>query len=156
VARQAGRLLLIAGIVQDQRYFDEQVAPHVDGVHVRYLGPVGAADRVAVLGGAHALLHLIGFDEPFGFSVAEAMACGTPVIAYDRGSMRELIDDGSTGFVVGGIDAAVAALHHVDGLDRAHVRAVAVQRFSADRMVGAYVDVYRQVLADRAPSRPGR
>ena len=78
-------------------YFRDEVAPHVDGDRVRYVGPVGAADRAAVLGGAHALLHLIDFDEPFGYSVVEAMACGTPVIAHDRGSMAELIADGAPG-----------------------------------------------------------
>ena len=153
VAREAGRNLVIAGIVQDQGYFDADVAPHLDGERVRFVGPVAAEDRSAVLGGAHALLHLIGFDEPFGFSVAEALACGTPVVAYDRGSMRELIDDGSTGFVVGGIHEAVAAVDKVAALDRAHVRAVAVDRFSQDRMVDAYVDVYRQILTPEAPRR---
>ena len=80
------------GIVQDQPYFDTEVAPHLDGTNVRYLGPVAAEDRSAVLGAAHALLHLIDFDEPFGYSVVEAMACGTPVVAYARGSMGELVD----------------------------------------------------------------
>jgi glycosyltransferase involved in cell wall biosynthesis len=149
VARRAGRPLLMAGIVQDQQYFEREVEPHLDGVAVRFVGPVAAEDRSAVLGGAHALLHLIGFDEPFGFSVAEAMACGTPVIAFDRGSMPELIDDGSTGFVVTGVDDAVAAVDRAATLDRAHIRRVAVDRFHHDRMVDAYVEVYRQVLADR-------
>lgn len=150
VARRAGRPLVIAGIVQDQRYFDERVAPHVDGVAVRYAGPVAAADRSPVLGGAHALLHLISFDEPFGFSVAEALACGTPVVAFDRGSMRELIDDTKTGFVVDGIEAAVAAVGAAGSLDRARIRATAVARFHRDRMVDAYVDVYHRALAEQA------
>jgi glycosyltransferase involved in cell wall biosynthesis len=149
VARRAGRPLVIAGIVQDRGYFDAEVAPHVDGKQVRFAGPVAAEDRSTVLGEAHALLHLIDFDEPFGFSVAEALACGTPVIAYDRGSMRELIDDGRTGFVVTGIDDAVAVVDKVAALDRADVRYVAVDRFSQDRMVDAYVDVYRQILHHR-------
>jgi len=156
VARQARRPLLIAGIIQDQRYFDAEIAPHLDGIHVRYAGPVLAADRSAVLGGAHALLHLIGFDEPFGFSVAEAMACGTPVIAYDRGSMRELIHDGSTGFVVQGVDAATAAVDQAGTLDRKHIRSVAVARFHHDRMVDAYVDLYHQLLADDTAPFVGR
>lgn len=149
VAHGAGRPLVIAGIVQDQDYFDQEVAPHVDGVQVRFEGPVSAADRSSVLGGTYALLHLIGFDEPFGFGVAEAMACGTPVVAYERGSMRELIDDGSTGFVVTGVDAAIAAVDRAATLDRAHIRAVAVDRFHHGRMVDSYVDVYHRVLADR-------
>jgi glycosyltransferase involved in cell wall biosynthesis len=149
VARLSGRPLVIAGIIQDQGYFDREVAPHLDGIQTSYVGPVDAAARAGVLGGAAALLHLIDFDEPFGFSVAEAMACGTPVVAYDRGSMRELIDEGSTGYVVHDIEAAVAAVSSVDTLDRSHIRSVAVKRFSSDRMVDQYVDVYRTVLRDR-------
>ena len=87
VARRCGRRLDIAGIVQDEEYFRKEVAPHIDGENVRYLGPVDASARAEVLGGAYALLHLIDFDEPFGYSVVEAMACGTPVIANSRGSM---------------------------------------------------------------------
>ena len=101
---------MIAGIVQDQRYFDERVAPQVDGEQVSFLGPVGPDRRSALLGGAHALLHLIRFDEPFGYSVVEAMACGTPVVAFRRGSMAELIDDGLTGFLVDDVAGAVAAV----------------------------------------------
>lgn len=148
VARRCGRPLVIAGIVQDQAYFDQAVAPHLDGTQTSYVGPVSARDRNDVLGGAHALLHLIGFDEPFGYSVAEAMACGTPVVAYDRGSMGELIDDGRTGFVVATPDAAVEAVAGVGDLDRRDVRARAICRFHHDRMVDQYVDVYRSVLAD--------
>ena len=147
VARRAGRSLVIAGIVQDQGYFESAIEPHLDGESVQFVGSVSAADRSSVLGGAHALLHLIGFDEPFGFSVAEALACGTPVIANDRGSMRELIDDGTTGFVVTGTDAAVGAVERVATLDRGHIRSVAIDRFRIDRMVDAYVEVYRQVRA---------
>jgi glycosyltransferase involved in cell wall biosynthesis len=149
VARRAGRRLVIAGIIQDQAYFDAEVAPHIDGDAVEFLGAVGAIDRSATLGGAAALLHLIDFDEPFGFSIVEAMACGTPVIAYDRGSMRELIDDGRTGFVVADAEAAVEAVARAGALDRADIRAVAVARFDAERMVDEYIDVYHQVLDDR-------
>ena len=96
VAAEVGMPLLLAGIIQDQAYFDARVAPHIDGERVRFLGAVGPVDRAEILGGATALLHLIGFDEPFGLSVVEAMACGTPVIAFRRGSMPELIDEGRT------------------------------------------------------------
>ena len=146
VARRAGRPLVIAGIVQDQAYFDERVAPHLDGDRVRFVGAVDGSERSEVLGAAHALLHLIGFDEPFGFSVAEALACGTPVIAFDRGSMRELIDDGLTGFVVQDIDGAATAVDRVGAIDRDHVRFVAAERFHHDRMVDAYVEVYRALI----------
>jgi glycosyltransferase involved in cell wall biosynthesis len=147
-ARRAGLPLLMAGIVQDEAYFEREVAPRIDGDQVRFLGPVWAKDRSAFLGGALALLHLIGFDEPFGFSVVEAMACGTPVIAFDRGSMSELIDEGTTGMVVADIEAAAAAVRQVGAFDRPAIRATAVARFGCDRMVDEYVAVYEQVVAD--------
>ncbi|MEO7556710.1 MAG: glycosyltransferase family 4 protein, partial [Acidimicrobiales bacterium] len=147
VAARAGRRLVIAGIVQDEAYFRDHVLPHVDDDRVRYVGPVAAADRREVLGSAHALLHLIDFDEPFGYSVVEAMACGTPVIAYGRGSMAELIDDGTTGFLVGGIDEAVEAVERAGRVDRQAVRATAVTRFDRAAMTDRYVELYRAVLA---------
>ena len=146
VARQACRPLVIAGIVQDQDYFDQLIAPRIDGDNVKFIGPVAAAERADVLGGAHALLHLINFDEPFGFSVVEAMACGTPVIAQDRGSMPELIDEAHTGFLVTTLEAATEAVGRAKELDRTHIRAVAVERFHRDRMVDAYVEVYHRVI----------
>jgi glycosyltransferase involved in cell wall biosynthesis len=148
VARRSGRRLEIAGIVQDQQYFRTQIEPHVDGDRVRYLGPVGTADRAQVLGRAHALLHLIDFDEPFGYSVVEAMACGTPVIASRRGSMPELIDDGITGHLVTNPAEAIAAVDH-PALDRAAIRAAAVKRFGVTAMVDHYVAAYRNVLDGR-------
>jgi glycosyltransferase involved in cell wall biosynthesis len=144
VAGRAGRPLVIAGIVQDQAYFDREVAPHVDGARVSYVGPVGPDRRSELLGGAEALLHLVDFDEPFGFAVVEAMACGTPVIAYRRGSMTELIDHGTTGFVVGSAEEAVAAVTTAGRLDRQAIRQQAVARFGIDRMVTAYLDVYER------------
>ncbi len=147
VARRAGRPLVIAGIVGDRRYFDEEVAPRVDGRAVSYVGPVGPERRTALLGEAHALLHLIDFEEPFGFSVAEALASGTPVVAYRRGSMPELIDHGRTGFLVDNPAEAVAAVHAAGHLDRAAIRRRAVERFGRDRMVREYVAVYERLLA---------
>jgi glycosyltransferase involved in cell wall biosynthesis len=121
---------------------------------VQYAGPIGAAERSDALGAAHALLHLIDFDEPFGYSVVEAMACGTPVIAYDRGSMGELIDDGVTGFVVRDLAGATAAVERVGALDRDAIRAATVVRFDRATMVDRYVSVYEGVLAERAaPTR---
>ena len=151
IARRVGRPLVIAGIIQDERYFNDEVAPHIDGEAVSFLGPVTADDRAEVLGEAHALLHLIDFDEPFGYSVAEAMACGTPVIAYDRGSMTELIDHGTTGFVVADADAATHAVELAGALDRHAIRASAVERFSVEVMVDRYLAVYRSVLAKAVP-----
>jgi glycosyltransferase involved in cell wall biosynthesis len=146
-AERAGMPLLMAGIVQDEDYFHHEVEPRIDGERVRFLGPVRAEDRSGFLGGAVALLHLIAFDEPFGFSVVEAMACGTPVIAFDRGSMSELVEEGTTGMVVADVAAAVAAVGRVGAFDRARIRAIAVERFGRDRMVDDYVSVYEQVVA---------
>jgi len=146
IARRAGRRLLICGIVQDEGYFHEQVEPHVDQDRVRYLGSVGPDERARVLGSALTLLHPIEFDEPFGLSVVEAMACGTPVVAYRRGSMPEIIDDGVTGFVVDDAAQAADAVRSVAALDRAACRAVAERRFGVDRMVQDYVAVYDQIL----------
>ncbi len=146
VATRAGLTLLIAGIVQDNDYFEQYVQPALDGEQVRYLGPVGREARGALLGGARALLHLINFDEPFGFSVVEAMACGTPVIARSRGSMSELIRDGENGFLVDSPDEAVAAIGESAGLDRLAVRASVEHRFAARRMVDEYLAVYHRVV----------
>jgi glycosyltransferase involved in cell wall biosynthesis len=145
-ATRAGLALRIAGIVQDQSYFEQEVVPRLDGERVQFVGPVGAGDRSAFLGGAIALLHLINFDEPFGLSVVEAMACGTPVIAFPRGSMPELVAEGITGCLVPDVASAAKAVERVGRLDRRMVRAVTERRFSSDRMVDAYVDAYRQVI----------
>jgi glycosyltransferase involved in cell wall biosynthesis len=146
VARRAGRRLVMAGIVQDQGYYEREVAPAVDGVRVIYDGPVGGATRTRLLGGSRALLHLINFDEPFGLSVIEAMACGTPVIARNRGSMRELIDHGVTGFLVDDLDGAVDAIARIGEIDRAACRAAVAARFTVDHMADRYVSLYRKLL----------
>jgi glycosyltransferase involved in cell wall biosynthesis len=146
IARRAARRLVICGIVQDERYFREQVLPHIDGDRVTYLGSVGPAQRAQVLGAAAALLHPIAFAEPFGLSVVEAMACGTPVIAYPLGSMPEVIDEGVTGFLVADVEGAVAAIEQAARLDRVAVRRVAERRFGAARMVDDYLALYRRLL----------
>ena len=146
-ARAAGRRLRMAGIVQDQGYWEREVAPHIDGDRVVFEGALGGQARLDALSGAGAMLHLIGFDEPFGLSVAEALACGTPVIAYRRGSMPTLIRDGVTGFVVDTLEEAVAAIGRVREIDRAACRADVAARFGVARMAAEYEAVYRQVLA---------
>jgi glycosyltransferase involved in cell wall biosynthesis len=146
IGRKSGRRLIICGIIQDQSYFAEQVEPHIDGDRVRYLGSVGPEERARVLGSAAALLHPIAFDEPFGLSVVEAMACGTPVIAYRRGSMTEVLDEGVSGYLVGGIDDAVAAVADAVRLDRRAVHEIAARRFGVDRMVAQYLVAYESLL----------
>ncbi|WP_217430856.1 glycosyltransferase family 4 protein [Sphingomonas bacterium] len=146
VAQASGRRLVIAGIVQDAGYHDREVAPHIDGDRVIFRGPVGGDERVRTLGHARALLHLIGFDEPFGLSVVEAMACGTPVIAFDRGSMPELIEDGITGFLVGSVEEAVAAVGRIGEIDRSACRARVAERFTVGRMADRYVTLYQEIL----------
>ncbi len=146
VAERTGLPLVIAGIVQDRSYFEQLVEPRLDGERVTYVGPVGPDRRSAVLGGARALLHLVNFDEPFGFSVVEAMACGTPVIATRRGSMAEIVRDGENGFLVDGQEEAVAAVDASSTLDRAAVRSSVEERFDTERMVDDYLAVYRRVV----------
>jgi glycosyltransferase involved in cell wall biosynthesis len=145
VARQAGMPLVLAGIVQDEVYFREQIQPHLDREGISYVGPVGPAARDALLGGALALLHLIAFPEPFGLSVIEALATGTPVIAHPLGSLPELVRHGETGFLVESVSAAVAAVEMVATLRRADCRADVELRFTADRMVDAYADLFASV-----------
>ena len=145
VARRAGLPLIIAGVVQDRAYFRAAVQPHVDGVAVSYAGPADPAERDALLGGALALLHLISFAEPFGLSVVEALATGTPVIAAPLGSMPELLDHERTGYLVSDVDAAVAAVGRVDRLDRSACHADAVRRFGADRMIDDYRALFQTI-----------
>ena len=146
VAQRAGRRLLLAGIIQDVNYFNEQVKPSLDGERVRYLGSVGPEARAELLGGAFALLHLANFEEPFGLSLIEAMACGTPVIATPRGAIPEIMREGVTGFLIRDQDAALEALARVADLDRRRVRAHVEAHFTCDRMVEDYLRVYQRVL----------
>ena len=147
VARRTGHRLLMAGIIHDHDYYNQRIVPQIDGEQVRYLGSVGPEERDALLGNAAALLHLINFDEPFGLSMVEAMACGTPVIAVGRGSVPELIRHGTNGLIVDSVDAAVQAVPAALALDRAAIREDAAARFNADRMVDDYLRVYETMLA---------
>jgi glycosyltransferase involved in cell wall biosynthesis len=147
-ANQAGIPLRIAGIIQDEAYFEKEIVPRLDRERVQFVGSVQAEDRSSFLGGAAALLHLIDFDEPFGLSVVEAMACGTPVIAFQRGSLPELIVEGVTGTIVTDVEQAAEAARGLAQFDRTAVRALAVLRFSADRMVDEYVTAYRRAIAE--------
>jgi glycosyltransferase involved in cell wall biosynthesis len=152
-AHRANMPLVIAAIIQDKQYFDGAIAPHIDGRRVRFVGAVEGNQKAEVLGGARALLHLISFDEPFGFSVVEAMACGTPVVATNRGSMSELIIDGTNGsFAELGRDIAVAR----DQFDPGVVRASVERRFNVDRMVDEYLALYLRILGPEDSGRRAR
>jgi glycosyltransferase involved in cell wall biosynthesis len=147
-ARAAGRRLVLCGLVQDGGYHEREVAPFIDGKAVDYRGVVGGEERLRTLGAAKGLLHLIGFDEPFGLSVIEAMACGTPVIAYRRGSMPELIDHGVTGFLVDSFDEAVGAIGRLGEIDRHACRRAVEQRFTVERMADEYLALYRRLVGN--------
>ncbi len=147
IARMFDMPLVIAGIVQDREYFQNRVAPWLEPGIITYVGSVGPDSRAALLGNAYALLHPISFEEPFGLSVVEAMACGTPVVAFTRGSMPEIVKHGATGFLVGDVCEALAALRQIPAIDRRACRRWVEQRFSRERMVDDYIAVYRRVLA---------
>ncbi len=138
--------LLIAGIIQDEGYFDRFVQPHLKEGLIEYIGSVGADRRNGLLENARALLHPIRFNEPFGLSVVEAMACGTPVVAMNRGSMPELIKNGETGFLVNSVEEAVERVREIDAISRAACRENVERNFSKERMAERYLEVYGRVL----------
>ncbi len=149
IARRAGVPLRIAAKMREQAerdYFEEYVAPHL-GPGVEYLGEVDPEERTRQLAGAVALVDPISWAEPFGLVMIEAMACGTPVIAYPNGAAPEIVRDGLTGFLCDGVDEAVDALHRVGSLDRTACRRHVEAHFSADRMVDAYARLYAEVVA---------
>ena len=146
-ARAGGRRLDMYGIVQDETYYRDDVAPAVDGFAIAYHGPIGGPARARALGKARALLHLVNFDEPFGLSVIEAMACGTPVIATPRGSMTELIEDGVNGFLVDTIEQAVVAIDRARSLDRRTIRRIARERYDVAGMADRYAALYARIIA---------
>jgi len=156
IARATGRRLIMAGIIQDEQYYEFEVEPHLDGRNVTYVGSVGPEQRNVLLGKASALLHPISFAEPFGLSVVEAMACGTPVIAFNLGSMSELVRPGENGFLVTDVEEAVEAVGRIDAIDRRICRLFVEQSFSTDRMVEDYIKVYSRILAQtrREDHRP--
>jgi glycosyltransferase involved in cell wall biosynthesis len=149
IAKQSRYPLKIAGLIQDQHYYNRDIAPHVDGKNVIYLGNVCQEEGSTLLGGARALLHPIYFEEPFGLSVAEAMMCGTPVIAFSRGSMPELVRNGKTGYLVSTIAEAVLAVQKLERISTQDCRTHALQKFSVETMVNSYLEVYKTVMGQR-------
>jgi glycosyltransferase involved in cell wall biosynthesis len=146
IAKKSGRRLLIAGIIQDENYYREKIEPFLSE-KIAYIGHAGPDKRRQLLGNAYALLHPISFNEPFGMSVAEAMLCGTPVIAFNRGSMPELIKDAETGFLVNTIDEAVNAVSQIGQLNRTDCYNWASSQFSCDKMVKDYLELYKKILS---------
>ena len=146
IAKQSKRKLIISGIVQDAAYFKEKVEPFLNE-NIVFTGHSGPEKRNELLGKAYALLHPINFNEPFGLSVAEAMMCGTPVIAFNKGSMPELIKNGETGFLVNSVSQAVAAVQDLSKIKRENCRNWAASQFSSDKMVKDYITCYNQILS---------
>jgi glycosyltransferase involved in cell wall biosynthesis len=151
IARRAGIPLKLAAKVDrvDEEYFNEQIAPML-GPDAVLIGEIDDRAKPDFLSGAHALLTPIDWPEPFGLVMIEAMACGTPVIAYNHGSVPEIIDHGVTGFIVENEDEAVAAVARLDQLDRKRIRQVFEARFSARRMAENYVKVYENLIAQQS------
>jgi len=151
IARQAGMpLKIVAKIDQvDRAYFQSVVQPLLDDPLVEYLGEMGERDKNAFLGQAYALLFPIDWPEPFGLVMIEALACGTPVIAYGRGSVPEVVEDGVTGWIVAGRDDAIQAIAQVSTLSRRRCRQTFEERFSATQMTQDYLRIYQQLLEPR-------
>jgi glycosyltransferase involved in cell wall biosynthesis len=146
IAQKVKMKLIVAGIIQDQRYFEKCVQPHINNDAITYVGSAGPLLRNKLLARAYALLHPIKFDEPFGLSVIESLACGTPVIAFRKGSMPEIIEHGDTGFLVSDVQEAVQAIPKILAIDRRQCRKTVEERFMADIMVENYIKVYHKIL----------
>lgn len=155
IARRTGLRLKIAAKVDrvDEVYFNERIRPLLAHPLVEFIGEVGDSDKGALLGGARALLFPVDWPEPFGLVMIEAMACGTPVIAWRCGSVPEIVEQGVTGHIVENMDEAAAAVERIGELDRAGVRAAFEERFSAQGMASNYVKIYRRLVASRALAR---
>lgn len=146
IAKKSGMKLIISGIIQDQNYFDEKVKPFINNDDIVFVGSSDPQKRDRLFGRAYALLHPINFAEPFGLSVAESMFCGTPVIAFNKGSMPELIHHGKTGFLVDNSDEAVDSLKEIKKINRKYCRLWAEDNFSQKEMIKNYLKIYNDIL----------
>lgn len=146
IAKKGGMKLIISGIIQDRDYFDSMVKPFINDEDIVFVGASGPDKRNDLLGNAYALLHPINFEEPFGLSVAESMMCGTPVLAFNRGSMPELIRNGETGFLVDDVDGAVEVLWKIKNINREDCRDMSKKKFSQKKMVKDYINVYGRII----------
>jgi glycosyltransferase involved in cell wall biosynthesis len=148
IAKKSNRKLIIAGIIQDNNYFMEKVKPFINDDDVCFIGSADPEMRNRLLGNAFALLHPINFAEPFGLSVVESLACGTPVIANQKGSMQEIIRHGQEGFLVSTIDEAVNYVNGISSISRVDCRKRVENHFTSQRMVNDYIDAYTSIIAD--------
>lgn len=138
--------LIIAGIIQDQEYFDNLIKPHINGSSIQFIGPVNPVQRDALLKEAYTVIHLNLIPERFGLVMAESMAAGVPVIAMDLGSCREVIADKQTGYLVNGVDEAVEAVGKIEQIDRKKCRQRVEENFTIDKMVSEYEKVYEEIF----------
>ncbi|MCH7774053.1 MAG: glycosyltransferase family 4 protein [Bacteroidetes bacterium] len=146
IAKACNKKLILAGIIQDEAYYNQYIVPYLDSKNVVFIGSAGPVQRNQLLGKATALLHPINFEEPFGLSVIESMACGTPVIAFNRGSMPELIENGKNGFLVNTVDDAIEAVGQIKNIDRKYCRRYIEQHFTVNQMAEKYIQVYETIL----------
>ncbi|MEX2346200.1 MAG: glycosyltransferase family 4 protein [Balneolaceae bacterium] len=153
IAKRCGRRLVMAGIIQAPEYFSRYVEPELEPGKIEYIGSVGPEERNDLLGNSVAMLHPILFNEPFGLSVIESMACGTPVVAFEKGSMQELIIDGYNGFLVSNVEEAVRSVKNVDNLRRLDCRSHIEKYFTIEHMVDGYIKVYKKVIEKRKESK---
>ena len=155
IALAAGMPLKIAAKVDhiDQEYFAQRVEPMLGEANIEFIGEIGDAEKASFLGHAAGLLFPIAWREPFGLAMIEAMACGTPVIAFPRGSVPEIVEDGVTGFIVGNEGEAAAAARRLNTLDRARIRRIFEERFTVRRMAEDYLQIYRKLIARNHPLR---
>jgi len=150
VAKKCGKDLIIAGIIQDQDYFDNLLKPHINDSSIQYIGPVNPVQRDALLKEAYTVLHLNTIPERFGLVLAESMAAGVPVIAMDLGSCREVIADGQTGYLVNNVDEAAEAIGKIEHIERKRCRQRVEENFTIDCMVSGYEKVYEQIFRREA------
>ncbi|UCF42743.1 MAG: glycosyltransferase family 4 protein [Planctomycetota bacterium] len=150
VAKKCGMDLIIAGIIQDQNYFDTLIKPHINDSSIQYIGPVNPIQRDALLKEAYTVIHLNLIPERFGLVMAESMAAGVPVIAMDLGSCREVIEDEVTGYLVNSVDEAVQAVGRIDSIDREKCRQRVKENFTIDCMVSGYEKVYEEIFRREA------
>ena len=154
IAKRSGKQLKIAAIPQDDEYFRTQVEPHIDGEQIQFLGEVRREARNELLSNALALVHMTTRPERFGLTLVEAMACGTPVLGANMGSVPEIVVEGVTGFVCEDVQQAVARVPDLSGIDRAACRERVQSEFTVERMIDRYADAYAAVLAAKTPPQP--